>query len=161
MRVCSASLTLAIAYLRQPSAASPPLCDPLSKVSRHRALIVISHLSLPAMHTYGCHLPVQARLTKYVTSETQTETHRHPHCGEEPSESLAAWRMARVAPTRTAARHGAPQHTRRRQTRLTPAASAGYSDAGSSSTAAGILLGFNNYGTTHTHHNLKRSFGKE
>ena len=76
------------------------------------------------MHTYGCHLPVQARLTKYVTSET--ETHRHPHCGEEPSESLAAWRMARVAPTRTAARHGAPQHTRRRQTRLTPAASAGY-----------------------------------
>ena len=68
--------------------------------------------------------------------------------------------MARVAPTRTAARHGAPQHTRRRQTRLTPEASAG-ADAGSESTAAGFLLGFNNYGTTHTHHNLKRSFGKE
>jgi hypothetical protein len=70
--------------------------------------------------------------------------------------------MARVAPTRTAARHGAPQHTRRRQTRLTPEASAG-SDAGGveQPTAAGFLLGFNNYGTTHTHHNLKRSFGKE
>jgi hypothetical protein len=126
VRVCSASLTLAIAYLRQPSAASPPLCDPLSKVSRHRALIVISHLSLPAMHTYGCHLPVQARLTKYVTSET--ETHRQILTVVKSHQSrsrLGGWRASR----RHAPRHATAHHStrgadrlgsRRRRARATP-----------------------------------------